>query len=49
MLECKDFFLQWEKLNVCNLWFQIFFVYIVNMQNTSSMLDIGIILGWVTL
>lgn len=49
MLECKNFFLQWEKLNVCNLWFQIFFVYIVNMQNTCSMLDLGIIWGWVTL
>lgn len=49
MLECKNFFLQWEKLNACNLWFQIFFVYIVNMQNTCSMLDLGIIWGWVTL
>lgn len=50
MLECKDFFSTVRKVERVQFTVSnIFFVNIVYMQNTSSMLDLGIIWGWVTL
>lgn len=44
MLECKDFFSTVRKVERVQFTVSnIFFVNIVYMQNTSSMLDIGII------
>lgn len=46
----QGFFFYSEKSWTCAIYsFKYFFVNIVYMQNTSSMLDLGIIWGWVTL